>query len=236
MTAIIGIIGLRGSVIASDGRVFASFNKDTNGKPSSEVKIETDEYDKTFKTVNGKIIGGCAGLIRFSGKTTNEHLVDILSEYETDHYSLEKHLPEICDKFKALLESINENEVTFSARVVDIILSTYTKKDVTGFAIAAFRFSPNENKIYYNKIGETKYCSKKHKLNWTIIGDTKAADSMQIFCDRENGACTGNPNYGFILSLAKRSNKKGNDNSSDYYNSGHQSCGGATFVQGINGG
>ena len=76
MSVIAALISKRDGVIASDGRKFGSTYL-VNGLPSKPLKVESDDFDKTFSLAGGKIIGAFCGLLEFGERTIAEHIQEI---------------------------------------------------------------------------------------------------------------------------------------------------------------
>lgn len=226
MTAILGIIGHRSSIIAADGRVFKSFDLE-NGKPKEPIEIETESFNKTFSTSNRRIVGGYSGLMRFSDKTTGQHLEEIFNQYQYEYLSIEAHLNAICGAFQQKL--LLTEKIIFNFRNVSVIFSTFQNEDYKKFILYKLSFQNiSEHKIEYSIESKLQH-PKENNLDWYIVGDQQATSRIQEFCYKDYNK-TPKRDFNYMESLAKRALKVGKDGASDYFNSGLKTCGGDTKI------
>ncbi len=228
MTIVLGMIGHNYSLIVTDSRLMSSVILD-NGVPQNEIKIESNSFNKTFKAADGNIIGGFSGLMRFSGKTSGVHMGEILNQVLPSHRNIDKCLENVCEDFMTRLLEIDETEVAFQHRSVSFILSTSLGYNFQQFALYNVCFSPSEKTIGYSINKKSKKKLNAKTWDWEIIGDTDALNAAQKHCNTLYYA-SHKRDFGNMLSIAKRSIKKGVSNSSFYRGSKYRSCGGETAI------
>ncbi len=228
MTIVLGMIGHNCSLIAADSRMMKSVFLD-NGVPQNKIEVESDSFKKTFQASDNKIIGGVSGLMRFSQKTTSDHMAEIFNHVLPSHLSVEEYLDDACKLFKTRLLEIDEKEVTFQRRSVSFILSTFLSDDLKNFALYKISFNPTANTINYSIDKKPKKKLDKKGWEWEIIGDPDAFIATQHFCNSRYYE-SHQKDYGNMLSVATRAIKKGVSNSSFYYGSEYRCCGGETTI------
>lgn len=175
MSIVIGVVTKKCGLVVSDARV-------TN--PDYTIN---DNYDKTFKIIrdNFSIIGTVAGLMEFENKRIGVHLEELLL---TDDFRLDETLELIgglANRLKNRLENIDENEVSFEYRNLDLILITSkigrkaasmysycfkTRKDTSEILIESNIMTPTE----------------KWPLKYATYGDLNSQASIKDYLDKND--------------------------------------------------
>src|SRR6266446_3627947 len=126
MSIIAALISHRDGMVASDGRIFAPALLE-NGRVVRTATIESDTFDKTFAIGNGQVIGAFAGLVRFSGKTVADHILEIGTDSLNQRHDLGSLGDDLQRAIRMRLQLIDRDEVIFSERRLDVLLAAGEK-------------------------------------------------------------------------------------------------------------
>ena len=224
MSVIVALISGRDGVVASDGRYFkpAHFH---NGVVKQPASIESNDFDKTFSLDGGKLIGAFSGLMLFSNKSVSEHVSDIASPLLSRPVDLPALTTEIEKQMTKELTSIDEKEVIFRCRQLDLLLVGDEKLSRSEMRIVSIRFYPEGHVITSKRDTNTA----DRKLRYVVRGDDKAAAAAA----RGVLDCNNAPNrdLAFLRKLATRAVQFGIRATGTHEHGSDQACGGTIFVQ-----
>ena len=228
MSIIIGFVTKKWGIISSDGRQFGSARFE-NGRLVEKAKIINESFDKTFSLQEGKIITGSAGLTTFQGKRISEHLEEIIQEVWEEHNQLSKIMQKITDSFKTRLANIDNNEVLFEHRKVDVILILSAE---SGLTIYAIRFYPNQINQDIQFEMEIIPSQKKEPgiVYWKLFGDDSAQASSIRYFDRVLRK-TKNREIAFLEATIRKSISSGINKAGVHPYGDDPSCGGQIFTK-----
>lgn len=221
MSIIIGFVSDKCATVASDGREI--FNGSS---------ICSDNVDKTFMLDKDRIIGAAAGTTQFQNKNIALHLSEIITVHCQANDNLGQKLAAIETQMKTRLENVNDYEIAFQHRRIDLILigtNTNNKKDLK---IYSMRFKPNasNNKITVDTEVNPSGSKQNGIVYWNTFGDNRAQQfAEQLFINEINKAAK--KNLAFLVSLSYKAIREGIKNSDKHPNNVHLSCGGKPFVK-----
>ena len=228
MSIIIGIISETCALVASDGRIFSGATF-VNGIRTNDAIISNEEFDKTFKLNDGRIIGCVSGLMKFQDKTIEEHLQEIINN-NTDSSNLL--IDVITKSLKVKIENISSIEVGFSFRKIDLIL--IMNSDIgalNDLKLYAIRIKPNSinNAIEFEKVDLVPQLGQ---VTWQLFGDTEAQKIIVSFLNdqiKQLKLIDEKP----LRSLLYKAIRLGIKYSLSHPDGYEQSCGGKVFVKSL---
>ena len=146
MSLILALITSRDGIVASDGRRFgnAVFDKGTLVTPAP---IESEEFDKTFSLDGGEVVGAFAGLMGFSGKDISQHVDESLQSLLAEKKDFLAIANELSDAIKSKLTNIDQQEVVFDCRKLDVLMVSGKWAPKGRLELAKLHFSPNNGAI-----------------------------------------------------------------------------------------
>ncbi len=229
MSIIIGFITKQFGLIASDGRQFGSAKLE-NGHLKEKAQIISEAFDKTFSLKEGKIIGASAGLTTFENKKISEHLEELTQKEWADSISVEENIRNTINSFSIQLQNVDNAEVLFEHRKVDIILISSKK---LGLVIYSYRLFPCQDKqeiqISFERIPDAK--KVPGLVHWKLFGDDSAQASAIKYIDR--AFKKPNRNIKFLMTTIKKSISVGIKNAKIHPYGDELSCGGQIFTRHI---
>lgn len=177
MSSIFGLITDNCAFVVSEGQTTTATGDFAEGN-----------FDKTFKLDNGnvKLIGAFVGKMRFQGKRVNEHFREIVTSDCANLQNFADSLECIVTTFKNRLMAIDNNEMAFEQRVVDLIIIGSYDGQATNFKIYNFRFKPNiqTNDIEIVKSETPTHSPHANIVYWSIWGDDSAKDAIGSYLNR----------------------------------------------------
>jgi len=230
MSIIIGFVTRQCGIIASDGRQFGSARFE-NERLIEKAKIINESFNKTFSLNDGKIIGASAGLTTFQEKRISEHLEELIKEKWDENISIDEIIRNTIESLKTRLKKIENTEVLFEHRKVDIILISSKK---LGLLIYSIRLLPNRDKQEIHIEFDVIPTNKKTQgiVYWKLFGDDSAQSSSIKYFDRVFKTInnTGRP---FLIATIKKSISAGIAKADIHPFGDDQSCGGQIFTREI---
>jgi len=146
MSVIAALISTRDGVTASDGRRFSP--KDlVNGMPSKPLKVESDDFDKTFSLAGGKVIGAFCGLLGFGKRTIAEHIQEITRDSFRSGMTFMEIVELVEQELTARLNQVDDEEVTRLCRNVDLLLVGGAQLTRNKMRIAGVRFCAKPDRV-----------------------------------------------------------------------------------------
>lgn len=226
MSVIVALISTRDGVVASDGRHFGSALL-ANGKVVQRAVITSEEFDKTFSLNRGKLIGAFTGLMSFSGKSIGQHILEIIDNSDNSPVGKNKFstiTARIEQEMKTKLGQIDNQEVIFACRKLDILLvgsETLTRYEQR---IAAISFFPDNGSI----VSKKEIVAAKQFNQYYVYGEEKARTAAtQVF--RSNSA--PNRDSKFLRNLAIGAVKAGIRAAGTHPYGLEPACGGKVFTK-----
>lgn len=226
MSIVLGIISKSCAIVAGDGRVTIEDISEVNGVQQKEKKVRNDDFNKTFSLLNGQIIGCCAGLMEFEGKSIGGHLEEMTNQ--TDYiFSIDS----VCETMKNRLKAISEDEVGLFHRKLDLVLIYKTNENPKAYELHSVRFFPNHQntEIEIQKF-ESVSTSKINKVWWQIYGDDSARSAVSALLEKEINQRVKVDKKN-LIALSKRLIRLGISRASKIKNI--KTCGGEVFVKTI---
>jgi hypothetical protein len=222
MSIIVALISTRDGVVASDGRHFGSASLE-NGKIVQPAIVTSAEFDKTFSLDSGKLIGAFAGLMSFSGKNIGQHIAEIIAN-SVDGKDCSIITVTIEQEMKRRLARINDREVSFDQRKLDILLVVGENLTRRQLKIASLRFIPDNGIVSSQK----EIVSAEQFNRYYVHGEDKAkVAATRIF--KQNSAPNRDPK--FLRSLAIRAVEAGIRAAGSHSYGSERACGGKVFTK-----
>lgn len=224
MSVIVALISNRDGVVASDGRLFGSALLD-NGRVTQPASIASDEFDKTFSLDRGKLIGAFSGLMRFSGKTISEHVSEVAVPLLCRPVDLQALTKEIEKEIKQRLAHIDDQEVIFPCRKLDMLLVAGMNLSRSEMRIVSIRFCPKDNVM----TSETDTIAADRANRYYVRGeDHAAAAAGRLLADNH----APNRDAAFLKKLATQAVQSGIRAAGTHPHGSDPACGGKIFVKG----
>ena len=220
MSVIASLISKRDGVVVSDGRLFGSALLD-KGNVAEPATIDSDAFDKTFALGDGEVIGAFAGLMRFSRKTISEHVLEI---GYSGKYDLQSLATEVEMQMKDRLEQLDDKEVIFPFRRLDILLVAGANFTRSNMQIIAIRLYPQERRI----ASEVEICPAVDRLAYCVRGDEKA---WKAACRIFQANRAPNNDAAFMRKLITKAVGAGIDASGTHPHGSDAACGGRIFMR-----
>jgi len=195
MSVMACVISEKFAVVAAEGRVIR------------KGEIFDKRRDKTFKILNGKVIGASTGLMEFTKIEIRDHLANILKGKEEALNTLEKVAELISNELKNLLLKIPDTEVSFKFRNLKVLLvgsEIYTNKKRTDMMFICIDFNSDEmNKEIIVTFEKNKYT---YRNKYYSFGEPKAQAAVSDFLDKDKSK--GN-NISHVRNILKNAIKEG---------------------------
>jgi len=138
---------------------------------SRAATVESDAFDKTFAIAGGKVIGGFSSLMRFSGKTISEHVLEIATPLIRGTRTIQSLAPRIEAEITDRLAHIDDQEVIFPCRKLDVFLVTGANLTRSDMQIVSISFFPKQNLI----TSGTETVAANTRNRYFVRGEDKAA-------------------------------------------------------------
>jgi hypothetical protein len=225
MSVAVALIHPSGGVVASDGRVFNSVNL-VNGAPENPATIHTENFDKTFSALHGQVIGTFTGLMMFSGKSTGEHVQEIIAQAPAAFTEIKDLAEHVCNQLCARLVAVNPAELNLQNLrlcVCFVARRTLIKKN---YQIYSSEFSFTGNVVEFALSAPIEAFGGR--LSWFISGDDGSRPVIGIMLKNAPQSCTGRNN---LLALARRAITDGIASATIYKYGVEKSCGGSTSTR-----
>ncbi len=201
MSLILAMITSRDGIVASDGRRFGSARFE-GGQIVEPALVESEEFDKTFSVGGGKVIGAFAGLMSFTGKDVAEHIDEIFQDSASTETELNVIAAKVAEGIKSKLSNINQQEVIFECRKLDVLLIGCRSQAKRELEIARLRFSPSNREI----VVCVNIYSSGNQIYHALFGDDKATAIAHRLLSNNRAP---NRNAGFLKKLALRAMSAG---------------------------
>jgi len=228
MSVLLALISRRDGLIATDGRQFAPAQYEGDRRVQ-DAEPETDCFNKTFSLLDGKVVGGFVGLVKFSGKTVADHVRDILLSRCPRPTGLEQIAGVVGPELAQRLEQIVEGEVLQQHRIVDVVFVGGRDLRRANFLIIplCFRPSASGNGITWEKQAAVSY--QKSRELWPLFrGDGAATARGQEFLAATTSRSTNREHLG---SLARQTLAMAIARAGVHPHGTQESCGGEIFVE-----
>jgi hypothetical protein len=142
----------------------------------SPATVTSDTFDKTFALAGGRIIGAFSGLMSFSGKTIDEHVAEILTNYLSPASELETLSAKLDTEMRKRLTAIDSQEVIFPCRRLDILVVGGAKVTRSNMRIVSIRFYPTGNAI----VSESDTVAADRQNRYYVRGEDMAAAAAHL--------------------------------------------------------
>lgn len=150
VSVIAALISTRNGVTASDGRRFSSTGS-VNGIPSKPLRIESDEFDKTFSLAGGKVIGAFCGLLEFGERTIARHIQEITRDSFRGGMTFMEIIELVEQELEARLNQVDDREVGRLSRNVDLLLVGGAQLTQHKMRIAGVRFCAKSDGVTHTR-------------------------------------------------------------------------------------
>jgi hypothetical protein len=224
MSVIVALISNRDGVVVSDGRLFGSALLD-NGRVTQPASIESDEFDKTFSLGRGKLIGAFSGLMRFSGKTVSEHVSEVAVPLLCRPVDLQTLTKEIEKEITQRLAHIDDREVIFPCRRLDMLLVAGMNLSRSEIRIVSIRFYPKDNVMTW----ETDTVAADRANRYCVRGEDHAAAAADRLLANNHAP---NRDAAFLKKLATKAVQSGIRAAGTHPHGSDPACGKKIFVRG----
>jgi hypothetical protein len=228
MSIIIGIVTNACGLVASDGRLHSGAYYDKGKRVKNSVVVR-DDFDKTFVSTHGKLIGAVAGTMRFCNMTIGEHLHELS---RGKHFTAETSVTYLSHGLKEKLSQIPDYEIGFCFRKLDLLLVSYDSGLFRGFKIYSYRLFPNTDNTNIEMEAEEIFPKVKGHVAWKLFGDDASQKSINDFLKLEicNMSVVNEKHLRGLLYKAIRFGIRASEKNKDGTKS---NCGGKVFVKSI---
>lgn len=223
VTIIGAIVSRDGGVVASDGRVYGSAPM-RDGAYTLPPVIESDEHDKTFVCCAGRINATHSGLMRFSGKSVPEHVSEFLESGAHPIRMIAEAAGELAEKLPGRLESIDDSEVSFENRKLDLLLIGHAFGQSKPTKMVALSFRPEGGRIAVVR----KDVSGRKANRFHLFGDDSAQAQAKRVLESNDSP---RRDVKFLCSLLERATREGIANCGVLPGTAVASCGGKVFIR-----
>jgi len=223
VSIVLGLIAARDGIVASDGRLFAPAMLE-NGKVVKPATIESEKFDKTFSLDRERLIGAFAGLMRFSGKDVGAHIDEILQSSAIAEGEFSRITRNLAEGLNSRLSNIDEREVIFDCRKLDVLLVGRKSPAKRELEIARLRFWPANGTMALG----IDTCSAGNQVRHCLFGDDRAAAAANRLLSNNRAP---NRNARFLKVLALRAISTGIKAAGPQPYGSEPACGGVTFTK-----
>ena len=225
MSLILGLITHGDGIVASDGRLFGPAVLEL-GKVVKPALVESDEFDKTFSLGKGRLIGAYAGLMKFAGKNVAMHIEEIFEASARGETEFSRIIAKLVEGIESKLSKIDEQEVVFGCRKVDVLVIGRKSPRKRQLEIARLRFAPSDGTISHI----VNIDSAGKVIRHCLFGDddAQAAANRLLMSNRAPMR-----NAAFLENLAMRAMNAGIEYSGPQRYGSERACGEAIFIQTI---
>jgi len=208
--------------VASDGRRFHSVRL-VNGVPTEAANISSDTFNKTFSLNGGNVVGAFCGLLKFSGATVAEHIVNITSDMFSGGTTFLSIVDAIEKYLRHRLTEIDNAEVIPPCRNVDLLLVGGASLTRAHMAITSIRFCPTVDGVTTKR--DVVYADKEKR--YYVYGDNQATAAVARVLDANHAP---NRDANFLLKLARGAIESGIRNCGTHRHGMERACGGQVFT------
>ncbi|MFX1555031.1 MAG: hypothetical protein ACFFBV_13985 [Promethearchaeota archaeon] len=222
MSVIAALISKRDGVTASDGRKFSSTHL-VNGMASKPLKVESDDFDKTFSLAGGKVIGAFCGLLEFGERTIAEHIQEITRDSFSSGKTFMQIVELVEQELTVRLNQVDDGEVTRLCRNVDLLLVGGVHLTRHKMRIAGVRFCAK-----LDGVTTTRDVVSAAKANqYYVYGEDLARIAATKTFDSNRAP---NKDVSFLTKLVKDAIEVGIRNCGIREPGGLRACGGRVFT------
>jgi hypothetical protein len=224
VSIIVALASARDGIVGSDGRRFSSAIWE-RGVVTVPPRIERDDFDKTFALNNGRVVGAFCGLLEFGGLTVGNHVQHIVEPLLLGDPDLRTLTNAVRSGLSTRLRNINDQEVVFDSRKLDLILVGGRNLSRAEMCIVAFRFSPSNGRIESTM---KEALPDKSRKRYYVLGDDEAGSAASKFFENDRSPSL---DARVLEHLVRTSIARGIESSGKGPNGQDPACGGTIFTK-----